>query len=438
MRIPANRRFPRPRQPDHPETRFMSANTIHHFRLDNGLTLLCEEMPWLESAAVSISLPAGCLFDPANQLGLSSFTSEMVQRGCGERSSREYLEALEWLGVDDSSSVSVYFSQYGASMPAAVLPEAMQIFSDLVRRPQLPADQLEDARQVCHQEIRSIEDDVSHKAMVELKDLVYGDPLGRNSAGNAQSIDSIQLQDIRDFFAAHYRPGGMLISVAGKIQSDKIYRTVSELFGDWAPQSVTNLPEGLGEAGVRQIEFDSQQTQIAMAYRSVPYGHDEYFLARAAVGALSGGMSSRLFSEVREKRGLCYTVSASLHTTLSHGTVIAHAGTSADRAQQTLDVMGEQFRLMRQGITEDELARVKVQIRSALVLQQESSRARAASNAGDWFHLGKCRSRDEVNSIVQNLSVSDINGYLERNPFGEYSLVTLGPQPLEVTHGISA
>ena len=416
----------------------MNTESTSQLRLDNGLVVLCEEMPWLESAAVSISLPAGCQHDPTGKSGLAGMTSEMVQRGCGQRTSREFLEALEWLGVDDSSSVSVYFTQFSASMPATALLEAFGIFADLVRRPLLPADQLEEARMVCHQEVRSIEDDLSHKVMLELKSLYYGDPLGRNATGTAESIDALTLDDVQNFVRNHYHPQGAIISVAGKIEAAQVFSVVEKWFGDWQPQQPPVPTETPGPGGVRQLEFESQQTHIALAFDSVPYRHEDYFLARAAVGALSGGMSSRLFSEVREKRGLCYTVNASLHSALDRGSVIGYAGTSGDRAQETLDVMLDQFHQLNSGISTEELARVKVQVRSALVMQQESSRARAGSNAGDWFHLQRCRSRDEISEKVEALTVEQVNEFLARQPFDNFCLTTLGPSPLEVPHGISS
>lgn len=390
----------------------------------------------MESAAFSISVPSGCQFDPSGKIGLAGFVCEMAQRGCGKRDSREFVEALEWLGVDDASSVSVYFSLYSASMPAPALNKALGIFRDLLRAPLMPEDQFEDARMVCLQEVRSIEDDLSHKAMIELRRRFYGDPTGRSSAGTMESIASIQPDDVRTFFDNYYRPNGMLLSVAGKIDWNQICNSVSELFDDWKPIETAPLYTTQGEGGVQHIEFDSQQTHIAIAFESIPYSHDEYFLARAAVGALSGGMSSRLFSEVREKRGLCYTVNASLHNSLDRGCVIGYSGTTADRAQETLDVMIAEFRRLNAGITEEELDRVKIQVRSALVLQQESSRSRASSNSGDWFHLGRVRGPNEINDLVSSLTVTAVNDYLARNPFTDFDLVTLGPQRLEMPSGV--
>jgi predicted Zn-dependent peptidase len=164
----------------------------------------------------------------------------------------------------------------------------------------------------------------------------------------------------------------------------------------------------------------------------VPYRHPDYFLASGAVGVLSGGMSSRLFTEVREKRGLCYTVFASHHTQRDRACVLCYAGTSAERAQETLDVtLGELHRLAG-GILPDELTRLKARVKSGLIMQGESSAARAGAVARDWYHLGQARTLAELGRLVDALSVPDINEYLEENPPKDFTVVTLGPAQLQM------
>ena len=148
-------------------------------------------------------------------------------------------------------------------------------------------------------------------------------------------------------------------------------------------------------------------------------------------------MSSRLFTEVREKRGLCYTVYATNHMTKDQAGVFCYSGTSAARAQETLDVIVEQLVELGNGIKQSELDRLKIQIRSGLVSQQESCRARANSINSDWFHLGRLRTLDELNQSIASITVEQVNDFLKRNPPSNFSLVTLGSSPLELKeHGI--
>ena len=412
---------------------------IFDHTFSNGLTLVAQPMPWLESAAFSISVPAGCRFDLAEKIGTANFVCEMVQRGCGTSSSREFIEALESLGVDYNSSASLYHTNFGGAMQAAQLLDALAIYADVLRRPILPEDQLEDGRMVCYQEIAALGDDLAQRALQQLRENFYGATDGRNCEGTMESVASITLDDIRKFHETYYRPDGLIIACAGKLDWEKLKVHVGQLFDDWNSNPVPNLDSQPANHGSYHIPYESEQTHIAVAFPGVAYNHPDYYLHRGAIGVLSGGMSSRLFTEVREKRGLCYTVYASCNTLVDRGAVLCYAGTTNERAQETLEVMIEQLKKLAKGIHEDELRRLKVQIRSGMVMQQESCRGRAGSIAGDWFHLGRVRTLDEVTEKINGLTVESINKYLAVNPPGNFDVVTLGPQPLEFhANGIPA
>ncbi len=406
--------------------------------LPNGMTIVGEIMPWLESAAFSFFVPSGCQHDPPDKLGLANFACEMVQRGCGKLDSRQYIEKLESLGVDYSSSASVYHTHFSGAMPASHLHDAFAVYADVFCHPWLPEDQLEDGRQVCYQEIRAIEDDLSQRVMLQLKLRQYGQPRGRWSQGTIESVASIEQSDIQQFVADNYQPNGMILSVAGNIEWDELVATVENLFGNWSSRPAAEIVDSDVERGEFHIAHESQQVHIALACPTLTYNHPDYFLARGAVGVLSDGMSSRLFHELREKRGLCYSVFASLHSLLNQASIVSYVGTSAERAQQSLDALAEQLSNLALGIEQFELDRLKIQIRSSLIMQQESSRARAAAIAGDWFHLGKARTLEEISSLINGLTVERINAYLKDNPLGPFNLVTLGPRALELKHEISA
>ncbi len=406
-------------------------------RLANGMVLLAEIMDWVESASFTIALPAGCSRDPDHQRGLANFTSEMVQRGCGDLDSREFLEQLEGLGADHSSSATAAHTSYSAAMLAENLIPTIALHAPLVRQPLLPPDQLEDARSVCLLEIQSLEDDLAQRTVQELKSRTYPRPYGLPSSGSPAGINAVQLEDVCQFVADHYVPNGAVLSVAGNIDYGEVVDHVERLFGDWQPRERPKLQAQPPLIGHHHIHHDSNQTHIAIAYASVPYRHVEYFQARGAVGVLSDGMSSRLFTEVREKRGLCYTVYAAYNSLRDEGRVISYAGTSTERAQQTLDVMLAELLRLADGIDESELRRLKARVRSALIMQQEVTSARAGSMAADWYHLDRVRSLDEVNAIIDGLTCQTINQFLKENPPSHFQVVTLGEQPLEVSVGIS-
>ncbi len=403
---------------------------IHHY--ENGLVFVTQRMDWVESAAFSLLLPAGCSRDPRSRLGLANLTCEMVQRGCGSRDSRQLVNDLENLGVDHGASVSLAHTSLGGAMPAEQIEAALSIHADLVLRPHLPADKLDDARLSCIQELRALEDDLAQRAMHELRRQRYGDPWGRHSAGTGAALQRATLDDVAQFHAATYRPNGAILSVAGKIDVPRLRDVVGELFAAWAPAPLVDQPLAAANGASPHLPHDSSQTHITLAYPSVPYGHPDYYHARAAVGVLSDGMSSRLFTEVRERRGLCYAVYAVCHTLRDRGSVFCYAGTTTERAQETLDVLVRELRQLAQGIRADELRRLQTRLKSALIMQQESSAARSGAIAADWYYLGRVQTLADVGRIVDDLSCASINRYLAAHPPGDFTVVTLGQQPLEL------
>ncbi len=402
----------------------------------NGVVLLAEPMPWLESAAFTLLAPAGCTHDPDDRGGLSGFACEMTLRGAGFRDSRQFIQDLDNLGVERSESVSDAHAGYSGATLSANLPQALAIYADVVRSPLLPKDQLEASRLAMLQDLRAVEDEPAEKVMIELRRRHYPQPWGRCSQGEQQAIQAITMEEIRRHVRAHYRPNGAILGVAGNFSWDALKDTVGELFGDWPPGAATAVVERPPAREDTHLPYDSNQTHIGIAYESVPYRHPDYFQAWGAVGVLSGGMSARLFTEVRERRGLCYSVYAMYHSVRDYGGVFCYAATSADRAQETLDVTLAELVRLAQGVEEQELNRLKARIKSALIMQQESSSARSGAVARDWYHLGRVRTLDEIGRLVDGLTCRSINAYLREHPPADFAVVTLGPRKLEVRRGV--
>jgi predicted Zn-dependent peptidase len=403
----------------------------------NGLVLVAEPMAWLQSAAFTFLTPSGCIHEPTDRAGLSSFTCEMALRGAGPRDSRQFILDLDNLGVERSESVSNAHTSYSGATLAENLPQALAIYADVLRRPHLPDEQLEASRLAMIQELRAVEDEPAQKVMIELRRKHYPEPWGRPTQGEQRSLEATTIADIRGQFERSYHPNGTILGVAGRLEWPRLKDWVGRLLGDWPAGRPDAIEETPAEGKYLHVPHDSQQTQIGIAYDSVPYADPDYFQAWGAVGVLSGGMSARLFTEVRERRGLCYSVYASLHTLLRRGAVFCYAGTGADRAQQTLDVtLGELARLA-QGIEDHEIQRLKARIKSALVMQQESSSARSSSLARDWYHLGRARTLTEVGGLIDAVTSRSINAYLAAHPPADFTVVTLGSRALEAPHGVS-
>jgi len=396
------------------------------------MVLIGEPITSVESAAFTFLLPAGCCHDPAGGAGLATLTNEMMLRGAGDRDSRTWVSDLENLGVERGESVGVAQATFHGATLRDNLPAGLGLFADMIRRPHLPADQLDAGRSACLQELRAIEDEPSHKLMIELRRRQYPDPWGRSSHGDEVSLRKAKIGDVKTFHDEQYRPGGTILAVAGNFDWLRLCELVEQLFGDWAPSDVTEPIATNGRPKGNYIPFESNQSHVGIAYPTIPYKHPDYFQAWAAVGVLSSGSSSRLFREVRERRGLCYTVYASLHTQRDRASVLCYAGTTAERAQETLDVTVSELMRLGQGIEQSELNRLKARIKSSLIMQQESTSARSGALARDWYHLGCVRTLDEVGAMVDALSAESINAFLLANPPRDLLIVTLGSEPLKI------
>jgi predicted Zn-dependent peptidase len=234
------------------------------------------------------------------------------------------------------------------------------------------------------------------------------------------------------------RPRGTIIAIAGRIDWDDFVPRMEALFGDWAAGPVPAVAAGSRGPRIRHVPHDSQQTHIALAWSAPPYHADASYEATAALAVLGGGSSSRLFSEVRERRGLCYSVSAGYQTHRDFAMAVCYSGTTAARAQETLDVMLGEIRRLPGTIQEAEVERVKARAKSALVMQQESSAARAGAIARQWYHLGEIRTLAAELERYDRIGVRSIEAWLADNPVGDLSVVSLGREPLEVRDAVRA
>jgi predicted Zn-dependent peptidase len=396
----------------------------------NGLTLLAERMEHVRSAAVNFLVPSGCVYDPPDQLGVAAVLSDLITRGAGPRDSRELTLALDNLGLDRSESVGTMHTRFWGATVASNLPAALEVYADVLRRPHLPEDEVEAVVALALQDLSGLEDEPRSKVLVELRKHDYPAPLSNDHRGSAECLQQLTPHAIRAFYTRHYGPRGTILSVAGNVRWESLRDQVGRLFGDWHGGGEEPLEVGPPPARHGHVAKDTEQTQIAVAYASVPIGRPDYYDALGAVNVLSGNMSSRLFTEIREKEGLCYSVWATYQTLKDRARVVCYAGSQNDRAQRTLDLLLRELRRLAEGIEAEEVERVRAGLKSSLIMQQESTAARALSLASDWYYLGRVRSFDEIQSAVEALTPDSIVAHLRRSPPGDFAIVTLGPRPL--------
>src|SRR5207249_6928313 len=195
------------------------------------------------------------------------------------------------------------------------------------------------------------------------------------------------------------------------IEWEPLRDQVQRLFGDWEGGEQPALQLKPSKQKTAHLPKETTQTQIGIAYPSVPIGHADYYSAMGAVNILSGGSSARLFTEVREKRGLCYAVWASYQTFKDRASVVCYAGTTNERAQETLDVTLGELKRLQDGIEPEEVERVQAGLKSSLIMAEESTSSRAGTLASDWYYLGRVRSFDEIKSAIDGLTPASIGDH---------------------------
>jgi len=408
------------------------AETIFQHTFANGLTLLAERMEHVRSAALNFLVPAGCVHDQPEQAGIAAVVADMITRGAGDYDSEQLSLALDNLGVDRSESVGVRHMRFWGATVATNIHAALDLYADILLRPHFPDEELEAARALGLQDLRSLEDEPRSRCLVSLRKQHYPAPLSNDHRGTVKGMKAITIDDVRRFHGKLFRPNGTIVSVAGNIDWPQLRDQVGRLFADWQPKPDPEITFGPQPASRLHLNKETEQTQIALAHASVPISHPDFYNAQAAVYVLSGGMSSRLFTEIREKEGLCYAVWSTYQSLKDRACVVSYAGSTNDRAQRTLDLLLRELHKLPEGIEQDEVERVKAGLKSSLIMQEESTSARAGSMATDWYHFGRVRNFDELKKAVEGLTPQSILAHLGRYPPGDFTIVTLGPQPLTI------
>lgn len=404
---------------------------IHQHRLANGLWLVAEPIAEVQSLAMSLLLPAGVSLEPEHQQGAATMLSEMICRGAGGLDARAHSDALDHLGVQRGTGVDTHHLRLSAAMIADKLPQALPLLMDMVRRPLLADDALEPTRDLSLQSLEALEDEPQQKVFIALRRQHHPQPFGRSPMGRREDLEAMTLDHVRAFWRRSFVPDGAVLSFAGKLDWTELRERVESLLGDWTGQLASPEPTAPATRGYYHENAPSTQVHIGLAYDAPPETDPSSMLQRAAVAVLSGGMSGRLFTQVRERRGLVYSVFARYGSDRRRGSVFSYAGTTAPRAQETLQVLTDELRGLAKGIEPDEFQRAIVGMKAGLVMQGESTSARAGAIAADQYLLDHPRTLEEVSAQVDALTLDEVVRFVTEHPPGAMTTVTIGPEPLQ-------
>jgi len=408
-----------------------TASTISTHTCTNGLIIITEAMSGVQSAAIRWLTPAGAVFEDIHNLGTSSVCAEMLMRGAGTLDSKAQADAFDHVGALRDISNSTRYMQLSTSMIGNHIDQSIPLLVDMIRNPMMSSDSFEPAVELAAQAIESLADDPQQRTALAARLRHLPSPYNRDTLGTTDGVRSLTSDALKAWWESHAKPAGSVISIAGHFDHEQVIGQIESLTNDWSGSvdqpSTTNEPT----RGYAHIDDDSSQVQILVVHDAPHEGHEDSMLEKIAISVLSGGMSGRLFTEVREKRGLCYSVSASMRADKDRGVVSNYVGTTPERAQESLDVLySEILRIGEGNVTNEELVRTKTGLKSRLIFAGESTGARSSAIAADWLNLGRTRTLDEIIDQVNAVSLDELNAYLKRRQIGRLTIQTLGPDAL--------
>ncbi|HEV3310070.1 MAG TPA: pitrilysin family protein [Chloroflexota bacterium] len=404
---------------------------FHSITLEGGLEVVGQVLPGVQSAALAFFIGAGACDENWEVSGLAHLTESTMFRGTERRASRQLTDELERLGVSRGSSAGLEVTLFNGVLLGDHLPAALEIFVDVIRRPAFPAEELEAVRALQMQEIGQRNDQPAQLVMDRARQVYFaGSPLGHDSLGSPESVQALTRDLVVANWSAHYRPNRSVVAVAGKFEWDELVPQLTELCAGWHGGEERHWPEEPAvNPAVTVYELSIAQENLCFTFPGVSYSDPSYYAAALASMVLGGGMNSRLFSEVREKRGLAYSVGARFDALSVGGLVRVYAGTQPERARESVEVIRTELaNLEAGGVTATELELAKTRLKSRVVMNSESTANRVMAIGRDWFYERRFRTLAEVRDQIDATTVDDIAGYLGRIHLTQnLGLMAIGP-----------
>ncbi len=374
--------------------------------LPNGLRVVTEHMPGLGSASVGVWVAAGCRHEGPNENGVAHFLEHMAFKGTARRTAADIAVEIENVG----GYLNAYTSRETTAYYARVLGEdaglAMDLIADILRAPAFAPEEIAMERGVILQEIGQALDTPDDVIFDWLQEVSYPQQaMGRPILGPAERVSAFGDADLRRFTAAHYAPERMILSAAGAVNHDHILKLAEQLYGDMAPGVAPNPQPARFMGGERRQVKKLEQAHLALAFEAPAQTAPDAVAAQVFATALGGGMSSRLFQEAREKRGLCYTIFAQASAHADTGALTIYAGTGAKEIKGLTELIADELRAAAAGLTAEEVARARAQLKAGLVMGLESPSSRAerlARSLGVWGRV------EPIEELVARIEAVDV------------------------------
>jgi len=383
-------------------------------RLPNGLTVATDPMPQLESASLGVWVNCGSRHETPSRMGVSHMLEHMAFKGTERRTARGIAEEIEAVGGALNAYTSREQTAFHARVLKADVPLAVDMLADILTHPVFAADELERERQVVLQEIGQSRDTPDDIIFDHLQAAVYPrQPMGWPILGNEQTVNSFTRDDLHTYMQTNYRAGGMALIASGAVEHMAMVDLAMQHFADLRPGGAPQSEAARYVGTEMRVEEELEQVHVTYAFPGVASGDDALFVAQVYVTALGGGMSSRLFQEVREKRGLCYSIYAFANSCVDGGMLGIYAGTGETEAAQISGLVAEQMAELALTASSEEVARAKAQLRAGLLMGLERPSARAEQIAAHLLTHGRVLSLSEIKAKLEAVDSSAVRAFGE-------------------------
>lgn len=398
--------------------------------LPNGLVVVTEPMAHVRTVSLGVWIEAGSRYEDARSMGVSHFIEHAVFKGTATRTALAIAQEMDALGGHLNAFTDREHTCFYLRVLSDHLEAALDVLADMVLHPALEPAAVERERQVILEEIASYEDapdELVHDVFAGA--LWPGHPLGWPVAGSAATVGGLEPVDLRAFMDARYRPGLSLVAAAGRLDHDEIVHRIRRVLGGWngAARPVALTPPIARRAAVFR-DKDIEQVHLCLGAPSLPQAHPDRYAMAVLEQALGGGMSSRLFQEIREERGLAYSVSAYHAPYRDTGAFVVYAGTGPDACRDVVRLAVAILGEARRGLPADDLARAKESLKGGLMLDLETPGSRMSKLARSEQYFGRQFTLDEILADVDRVSGADVRRVAEAvlAP-GSLTLAAVGP-----------
>jgi predicted Zn-dependent peptidase len=386
--------------------------------MKNGLLVSSEVMPHLRSASLGVWLKCGSRYESAAHSGISHFIEHLLFKGTSTRSALKIAEQIDSVGGQLNAFTEKEYVGFYAKVLDRHLPFAFDLVSDIVLNPAFPPVEIKRERNVIFEEINMVEDSPQELILdLYLEKFWSGHPLGRPISGTKKSVAGITRGDVRKYFRERYTAGNMVVSVAGNIRHREVQKLAERYFSALKPgiPSVAGPPPDVCPSRSVRQKAHLEQTHVCLGTIAPAMSSEEQYCAHLLCNILGGGMSSRLFQNIREKRGLVYSIFSMLNLYRDAGTLVVYAGAAPGKAAKVIDLTMDEFRDFRaQLVPWQELKRAKENIKGSVMLSLESSSSRMTHLAQQLIYYGRVKTLEEVLNSVERVTARDIRNLANR------------------------